>query len=88
LYAGGPGGVGRAVIMADGPRVSAEDLGLEAASSTGQEGLNLRQAREEAEKRAIRNALALCEQRIAQAADMLDVSRQTLYDFMEKYALK
>jgi two-component system NtrC family response regulator len=50
--------------------------------------LNLRQVREEAEKRAIRRAMALCDQRVAQAAEMLGVSRPTLYDLMDKYALK
>jgi len=79
--------VKRAAIMADGPRITAEDLELQSASGE-QEPLNLRQVREEAEKRAIRNALALSDQRIAQAADMLGVSRPTLYDLMEKYALK
>lgn len=79
--------VKRAAIMADGPRVCAEDLELEAASGT-QEPLNLRQVREQAEMGAIRNALALSEQRIAQAAEMLGVSRPTLYNLMEKYALK
>ena len=44
--------------------------------------------REDAEKRAIRKAMALCDERVAQAADMLGVSRPTLYDLMEKYGLK
>jgi two-component system NtrC family response regulator len=79
--------VKRAAIMTEGVRVSAEDLELEA-SSGGPEPLNLRQVREEAEKRAILNALGLSDQRIAQAADMLGVSRPTLYDLMEKYSLK
>jgi two-component system NtrC family response regulator len=79
--------VKRAAIMADGPRISVEDLELQAASRE-QEPLNLRQIREEAEQRAVRNALSLCDNRIAQAADMLGVSRPTLYGLMEKYALK
>jgi two-component system NtrC family response regulator len=73
--------------MADGARVSALDLELEASAAEA-EPLNLRQVREEAEIRAIRRAMALSDQRIAQAAEMLGVSRPTLYDLMDKYALK
>jgi two-component system NtrC family response regulator len=79
--------VKRAAIMADGPRVRAADMELEE-SDVETEPLNLRQVREEAEKRAIRRAMALCDQRVAQAAEMLGVSRPTLYDLMDKYALK
>ncbi len=79
--------VKRAAIMADGARVTAEDLELEESDAEA-EPLNLRHVREEAERRAIRQALALCDQRVAQAADMLGVSRPTLYDLMEKYGLK
>jgi len=79
--------VKRAAIMADGARVSAMDLELEAAANET-EPLNLRQVREEAEIRAIRRAMALSDQRVAQAAELLGVSRPTLYDLMDKYALK
>ena len=79
--------VRRAAIMAEGSRVTAEDLELDEGDGESQP-LNLRQVREEAEKRAIRQALALSDQRVAQAADLLGVSRPTLYDLMEKYALK
>ena len=40
------------------------------------------------EQRAVKRAMALSGDRVAQAADMLGVSRPTLYDLMEKYRLK
>jgi len=79
--------VKRAVIMADGPVVGPKDLELEP-SELAPMPLNLREVREEAEKQAIRRALALAERKVAQAADLLGVSRPTLYDLMEKYGLK
>jgi len=79
--------VKRAAIMAEGNRVTAIDLELEDGVQEA-EPLNLRQVREEAEKRAIRKAMALSDERVAQAADLLGVSRPTLYDLMEKYGLK
>ena len=79
--------VKRAVIMADGTRVTPEDLELPHA---GEEPgpVNLRQVREEAERTAIQRAMILAENRVAQAAEMLGVSRPTLYALMEKYGLK
>jgi two-component system NtrC family response regulator len=79
--------VKRAAIMADSNRVTAVDLEL--GDDVGEpEPLNLRRVREDAERHAIRRALAQSDQRVAQAADMLGVSRPTLYDLMEKYQLK
>jgi len=77
----------RAAIMAESNRITVEDLDL---SETGGESepLNLRQVREDAECRAIKRALVLSDDRVAQAAELLGVSRPTLYDLMEKYGLK
>ena len=49
---------------------------------------NLRQAREEAERMAVNRALAHSEGNIAQAAELLGVTRPTLYDLMAKIGLK
>ncbi len=77
----------RAAIMADGSRIGLEDLDLP--NSDGEaEPLNLRQVREDAERRAIKRALVLSGDRVARAAELLGVSRPTLYDLMEKYGLK
>ena len=77
----------RAAIMAEGNRITLEDLDLPD-SNREAEPLNLRQVREDAERRAIKRALVLSDDRVAQAAELLGVSRPTLYDLMEKYGLK
>jgi two-component system NtrC family response regulator len=79
--------VKRAAIMAEGSRINVEDLDLPS-SDRETEPLNLRQVREDAERRAIKRALVLSDDRVAQAAELLGVSRPTLYDLMEKYGLK
>jgi two-component system NtrC family response regulator len=78
--------VKRAVIMAEGNRLSADDLEL--ALPDEAIPLNLRQVREEAERRAIERALALFNGNVSQAADILGVSRPTLYDLVKKYDLR
>ncbi len=81
--------VKRAAIMAEGSRVNVDDLELsDPEESQIEVPLNLKQVREHAEKLAIQKALALCGQTVAQAADMLGVSRPTLYVLMEKHGLK
>jgi two-component system NtrC family response regulator len=77
----------RAAIMAEGNRITLEDLDLPD-SDREAEPLNLRQVREDAERRAIKRSLVLSDDRVAQAAEFLGVSRPTLYDLMEKYGLK
>ena len=78
----------RAVIMADGPQVSQDDLGLVPDGAADTTPLNLRQVRDEAERGAVVKALARCNGNIAHAAEMLGVSRPTLYDLMNRFGLK
>ena len=78
--------VKRAVIMAENNRIAAEDLELLVPEESMP--LNLRQVREEAERRAIERALALYNGNVSQAADILGVSRPTLYDLVKKYDLR
>ena len=78
----------RAVIMSDGPHISQEDLGLAAPQDQENEPINLRQVREEAERRAVLKAMGRCTGNIAHAAEMLGVSRPTLYDLMNRFGLK
>ena len=78
----------RAVIMSDGPHVCLADLGLTPISDAGNEPLNLRHVREEAERGAVVKALARCNGNIAHAAELLGVSRPTLYDLMGRFGLK
>ena len=77
----------RAVIMADGPQITCEDLGMNPAGEEDQP-LNLRQVRDEAERQAVTRALARSNGNIAQAAELLGVSRPTLYDLMNRFGLK
>jgi two-component system NtrC family response regulator len=77
----------RATIMADGSQITAADIGLDPGTGEPQP-FNLRQAREQAERLAITRALAHSEGNIAQAAELLGVTRPTLYDLMAKIGLK
>jgi len=79
--------VKRAVIMADGPHISADDLGLCAAAGP-EFPLNLRQVRDQAEREAIVKGLSRCDGNIARAAELLGVSRPTLYDLMSRHVLQ
>ena len=79
--------VKRAVIMADGSQISAADLGLSVDEDVV-EGLQLRQVRDEAERRAIIAVLGRVNGNVAKAADILGISRPTLYDLMHRFGLK
>ena len=77
----------RATIMADGSQITAADLGLDAGAAEPPP-FNLRQAREAAERVAVGRALAHAGGNIAQAAELLGVTRPTLYDLMAKIGMK
>jgi len=77
----------RATIMADGTQITAADLGLDDGPIELQP-FNLRQAREHAERLAVSRALTHSEGNIAQAAELLGVTRPTLYDLMAKIGIK
>lgn len=78
----------KAVIMADGPQITADDLGFAVPESNGEAPIKLRDARDQAESQAIRRALSRTNGNIAQAADVLGVSRPTLYSLLNKFGLK
>ena len=75
-----------AVIMADGKLVTAADLGIQAGDGEP-ESLNLREVRQRAESKAIRVALTRSYGNISKAAELLGITRPTLYDLMNKYGL-
>jgi two-component system NtrC family response regulator len=77
----------RATILADGKYITPEDLELQDAVSESLP-LNLKQVREEAERRAILRAMEHCNDNISDAALLLGLTRPTLYNLMEKLGLK
>jgi two-component system NtrC family response regulator len=80
--------VKRAVIMADGKLIIAEDLDLDDAEGSEAEALNLKSAREQADRKMIRHALARSEGNISNTARLLGISRPTLYDLLKQYDLQ
>ncbi len=82
--------VKRAVIMAETNQVTSGDLELLSTDgvSVEPESLNLRQVREEADKRALHSALSSVDNNVSKASEILGVSRPTLYDLMNKYGIK
>ncbi len=82
--------VNRAVILAEGDLVTATDLGLEEPAEAADDTppfLNLREVRTRAESEAVRRALTLADGNVSRAAELLGVSRPTLYDLMERGGL-
>ncbi len=76
-----------ALIVAQGSLITPENLGLE---PTGSNHLlfNLKEVRARAERQAIQQALTIVNGNISRSAELLGVSRPTLYDLMEKYGIK
>ncbi len=77
----------RAIIMAEGKKVTAADLELDSRES-GYQGMSLKQAREALEKELVERALARHKGTISRAAEELGISRPTLYELMEKLGIK
>ncbi|HQU15304.1 MAG: PEP-CTERM-box response regulator transcription factor [Chromatiales bacterium 21-64-14] len=77
----------RAVIMADGKYLSARDLELGAPDGAAA-SFKLREVREHAERQAVLRALGHVSGKISEAAELLGVSRPTLYDMIRKFRLK
>ena len=78
--------VKRAVIMSDSSQVTADDLELSANENSTP--FNLREVRDNAERQAVLRVLGLCQDNISQAAEMLGISRPTLYTLMDKFSMK
>ncbi len=79
--------VKRAVIMAEGKQIAAADLELDEVS-VDEAALDLRQVREQAERQAIMRALSHSAGKVSAAADMLGISRPTIYDMIRKLNIK
>ena len=78
----------RAIIMADGRTLGAEDLDLPGTAAEETGAINLRAARELADRKAIRQAMSRTENNISGAAKLLGISRPTLYDLLKQYRLQ
>ena len=76
-----------AVIMADGALLTADDLGLKE-TVEGALLFNLKEVRTRAERQAIQQALSITNGNVSRTAELLGVSRPTLYDLMEKYGIR
>lgn len=76
----------RAVIMAETKQITAQDLELAATDGT-QASYDLREARDQAERQAVLRAMGHVGGKIVQAAELLGVSRPTLYDLIKKFNL-
>ena len=79
----------RATIMADGNQITREEVGLNPPAAEELDGsLDLRAIRDNAERRAIISALGRVNGNMVKAAELLGVSRPTLYDLMHRLSLK
>jgi len=73
----------RAVVLAEGKRISEIDLGFDE-SESHQQSLDLRLAREQVEREIIQRALAIHDNNVTHAAAALGVSRPSLYKLVKK----
>lgn len=76
----------RAVIMAESQQISLADLDLPL-NQLPLFPFNLKQVRDAAEKEAIQRAMSYCEGNVSKAAELLGITRPTLYNLMEKLSL-
>ena len=78
--------VKRAVIMADGNVLRAADFGLAAPNLDALP--TLKDVRDEAERDAVVRVLSRSNGNLSRAAEMLGISRPTLYDLLNRFGLK
>ena len=78
--------VKRATILADGVMLTPRDLDLDQDSPVA-ESLELRIARERADRAAITNAIAVHQGNLSAAARALDISRPLLYQLLATYGI-
>jgi two-component system NtrC family response regulator len=77
----------RAIIMSESRGVTAADVGVGTVVE-GNGALNLRQVRDHAEKDAVLRVLGRVNGNLSKAAELLGVSRPTLYDLMHRFGLR
>jgi len=79
--------VKRAVIMADGALLTPDDLELTHVDTVAQ-SFDLRDVREAAETLAIVRAMSYTDNNVSRTAELLGVTRPTLYSLLRKYGIK
>ena len=77
----------KAVIMAEGKVISAQDLQLDQSADDAKLP-TLREVRENAERRLVMDVLAATQGNVSKTAKLLGVSRPTLYDLMKNLGLR
>ncbi len=76
-----------AAIMSSGAQLTADDLGL-ASGAESVAVLNLKTVRTRAERQAVEQALAMTGGNVSHSAELLGVTRPTLYDLLEKLQIR
>jgi two-component system NtrC family response regulator len=80
--------VKRAIIMAEGRKLTAEDLELDSGHAERYRSVTLKEAREDLERELIRKTLRKHQGNVTRAAAELQVSRPTLYELMDKLGIR
>jgi two-component system NtrC family response regulator len=65
-----------------------EDIGLAPPADDANEFIDLRRVRDDAERIAVVTALGRADGNLARAAELLGISRPTLYDIMHRLGLR
>ena len=78
----------RAVVLGDGARIDVEDLALEGASGTAEDGDQQARTLEDMEKQAVVRALETTRGNKAAAAQLLGIDRTTLYKKLRRFSLR
>jgi len=81
--------VSKAAVMTEGSLITPEDLDLpHPVAETRGSVVNLQEARERAERQVVEQALRNSSFNVTQAANMLGVSRMTIYRLLEKHGIR
>jgi len=79
--------VKRAIILAEGRQVTADDLELTPPEENPLP-FNLRKVREDAEKRALARGLSHANGNLSRASELMGITRPTLYALLNKYEMR